>query len=393
MPRLRRRIGLVSWYGMFSKALGTVGLVRCQTTRADGAAQGAGPASRFSPDTVLLPDHQASNIRLARVLSVQRKPMLEMPAYVDVDQDRELPVFPRFPGRILSIAVQAGDAVRQGQVLYAVDCPDFLSTQNRLVSAAETLQLTAAAVDHASRILAIGASAHQALEQARADYEKADAAFKSARSALDAFELGGAEVVRLIEGRQPGTTLAVRSPVDGIVAARNAAPGDMVEPGTAPAPLIVTETGLKWMIANLDSGDLAGLRLGQVVSVTVQAYPDRRFGGSIASIVDSPDPAVRRAAVRAEVRDPDDLLRPRMVAAFAIDSGPAVTELAVPADAVVVEDNGTMAVFVTHDGRSFTRRTIRTGAEQGGMRVVLSGVLAGEQVAADGPLFSSLAPQ
>ena len=123
----------------------------------------------------------------------------------------------------------------------------------------------------------------------------------------------------------------------------------------------------------------------------VQAYPDRGFGGAIASIASSPDAANRRAVVRAEVRDPDNLLHPRMTATFTIETGPAATELAVPADAVVVDGKNTMTVFVTHDGRSFTRRTIRTGAECGTMRVVLSGVLAGERVAADGAIFLSLA--
>jgi cobalt-zinc-cadmium efflux system membrane fusion protein len=145
------------------------------------------------------------------------------------------------------------------------------------------------------------------------------------------------------------------------------------------------------MTANPDESNLAGLQLGQAVRVKVQAYPDRNFGGSIAGIASSPDPENRRAVVCAEVRDPDNLLHPRMTATFTIDTGPAVTELAVPADAVVADGKNTMAVFVTSDGRSFTRRTIRTGAECGNMRVVLSGVLAGEQVAVEGAIFLSLA--
>lgn len=391
MPRPRSQTGLVSWYGMLSRALGAAGLTRCQTTSLDAAAEGAHPASGLPHDTLVLAAHQAENIRLAQVQSVQCKPTLEMLAHVDVDQARELPLFPPFSGRILSIAVQAGDAIRKGQALYTVDCPDFVSAQSVLISAAETLQLTSAAIDHAGRMLAIGVSAQLALEQAKADYRKADAAFNAARSALETFGLGGAEVVRLIEARQPGTALLVRSPANGIVASCKAAPGDFVQPGSSPAPLTVTDTSLKWMSAHPDDSELAGLQLGQAVRVKVQAYPDRNFGGSIAGIASSPDPENRRAVVCAEVRDPDNLLHPRMTATFTIDTGPAVTELAVPADAVVADGKNTMTVFVTSDGRSFTRRTIRTGAECGNMRVVLSGVLAGEQVAAEGAIFLSRA--
>lgn len=90
----------------------------------------------------------------------------------------------------------------------------------------------------------------------------------------------------------------------------------------AAAPLTVTDTSLKWMIANPHESDLAGIQLGQAVRMKVQTYPDQCFVGSIAGIASSPDPANRGAAAYAEVRDPDKLLHPGMTATFTIDTGP-----------------------------------------------------------------------
>jgi cobalt-zinc-cadmium efflux system membrane fusion protein len=56
---------------------------------------------------------------------------------------------------------------------------------------------------------------------------------------------------------------------------------------------------------------------------------------------------------------------------------------------VVREGDGTMSVWVTNDGRQFTRRTVKIGLQQADYDQVLDGLQAGETVAIDGAIFLS----
>ena len=78
-----------------------------------------------------------------------------------------------------------------------------------------------------------------------------------------------------------------------------------------------------------------------------------------------------------------------MLASIVIRTGTASRAPAVPLAGVVREGDGTMSIWVTSDGRHFTRRTVQIGLSQDGLDEVTSGLSVGEQVAGDGALFLS----
>jgi cobalt-zinc-cadmium efflux system membrane fusion protein len=78
-----------------------------------------------------------------------------------------------------------------------------------------------------------------------------------------------------------------------------------------------------------------------------------------------------------------------MLASFIIRVGDPVRSLAVPAEGVVREGDGTMTVWSTKDGRRFTKRTVRTGKQQDGWTQILEGLSPEETVVIDGAVFLS----
>ncbi|WP_083685376.1 efflux RND transporter periplasmic adaptor subunit [Massilia putida] len=373
----------------FAATLVAINLAACHHDATGEVGTGALRQNHRAPDTVVLEDQQLKNVQVATVQSVQFVPTVETLGYIDFDQDRSVPVFPTVTGHIRSINVQSGDVVRKGQILYTLDSPDFVTAQSNLIASAGTLKLTSAALERARRMLEIQANAQKDVEQAQADHQNAESAYRSAQGTLRVFGLSDADIARILERHQVDTELPVRSSMNGRVTARNAAPGVLVQPGTGPAPLTITDATIKWMIASPGETDLAHLQVGQAVLVKVQAYPDRTFGGRITNIGAAFDPNTHRVAVRSEVRDPENLLRPQMMASFRIETGPPSVALAVPADAVVRESDGTMTLFVTPDGRSFIRRTVDIGYQRDNMIAIVSGIRSGEQVATRGALFLS----
>jgi len=123
--------------------------------------------------------------------------------------------------------------------------------------------------------------------------------------------------------------------------------------------------------------------------VTVLAYPGKVFSGHVTNLGSQIDPNSRRQLVRSEIDDPEHLLRAGMYASFVIRVGDPVTSLAVPADGVVREGDGTMSVWVTAGGRHFVKRTVTIGLRQDGWVQILEGLKAGETVVTEGAVYLS----
>ena len=144
-----------------------------------------------------------------------------------------------------------------------------------------------------------------------------------------------------------------------------------------------------WMIANVIETDAPAYKLGQDVEVTVPAYPDAVFKGHVTALGSMIDPNSHRQLVRSQIDDPQHLLRSGMFASFVIRVGDAMHSLAVPANGVVREGDGTMTVWITGDRRHFVKRTVKIGLQQDGWDQVLEGLEPGETVVTDGAVVLS----
>jgi len=308
---------------------------------------------------------------------------------IDFDEDRTVQVSPPYQGRILQLFAKAGDRVRKGQLLFTIDSPDLVQAESTLISAAGVLDLTTRALERAKGLYAIQGMAQKDYQQAISDQQAAEGAYQGARNAVRIFGKNDAEIDRIVRRRRVDAQMPVPSPIDGAVTSRSAAPGTLVQPGGTPAPYTVADLSTKWLLADVPEADLPALRLGQLVDVRVLAYPQRVFRGRITNIAEAVDPNTHRATVRSEVSDPHDELRAQMFATFTVHVSGPTRELAVPADAVVREGDGTMSVWVTTDERRFIRRSVRIGLQQNGFDQILAGLRTGERIAATSALFIS----
>jgi len=309
--------------------------------------------------------------------------------YIDFDQNNTAQVFTPYQGRVRSVFADVGEPVKKGQPLFSIDSPDLIQAESNLISAAGVWALTTKALNRAKQMREVDASAQKDVEQSTSDQQTAEGNMRAARDALRIFGKTDSEIAAVLGSRKVEGELRIMSPFAGQVTARNVAPGLLVQPGNAPAPFSVSRTSTLWMIATVLEDDLPKIKLGQSVEVRVNAFPDRSFKANIANVATTIDPNTHRAAVRAEIDDPDHLLRAQMLATFSIRTGDAQHSVGVPNNAVVREGDGTMIVFVTADGKRFARRPVTLGAEQDRMHQITDGLKEGEQIASDGALFLS----
>jgi len=320
-----------------------------------------------------------------RLFTVQR----EAVGNIDFNQEMSVQVFPPVQGKIISLFARAGDDVTEGAPLYTIRSPDLVQAEQSLISAAGVLKLTTRVLERDRELYETQGVAQKELDQATSDQQAAEAALKAARDAVRIFGKTDADMDRIIADRNVDPVLIVRNPISGRVTARNAAPGVLVQPGTAPAPYTLSDISTMWMLASVAETDFSLLRLGDEVDVTVNAYPGRLFRGRIVNIGASVDPVTHRVSVRSEIADPKHELRPGMFAVFVIRTGQTMRSPAVPLDGVIREGDGTMTVWVTTDRRRLVKRTVKVGLQQEGFDQVLDGLRPGELVATDGALFLS----
>jgi membrane fusion protein, heavy metal efflux system len=361
---------------------------RGQVANANGQQQGSGAKSNLSlsETTLDLSPSQLSSIKIEPVGSYQFPVEKEAVGNIDFDEDLSVQIFPAYQGTILKTFAELGARVEKDQPLYTIKSPDLIQAESNLIGAAATLDLTNKEL---ARVQGLDGVAEREREQAASDQQTAEGALKAARDAVLVFGKTDAEIDQMIALRKIDPALVVRSPISGKITYKVAQPGFLVQPGNIPAPYSVADVAIKWMLANVPEIDAPLFRLGQPVQVKVIAHPDRIFRGKVSKIYETVDQNTHRVTIRSEIADPNDELRPGMLANFVIRVREPVEGTAIPTNAVVREPDGTMVAWATTDRHRFTEKIIKIGLRTDGRVQVLDGLQRGEIVVSDGAVFLS----
>ncbi|HEX9629197.1 MAG TPA: efflux RND transporter periplasmic adaptor subunit [Pyrinomonadaceae bacterium] len=170
---------------------------------------------------------------------------------------------------------------------------------------------------------------------------------------------------------------AVLSPIDGFVSERTADLGEYVST-TSKVATIVRINPLRVRI-DIPEQAIPEISVGQSVSVTTSAWPDKNFSGRIARVSPNVTPASRTLTVEAEVENSSGALKPGQFATVRILQSRAQPAILVPARAVRTEA-GVSRVFVIKDGHA-QARLVQLGQTEGDLVQIKNGIAGDEQVA------------
>jgi len=368
---------------------GFIGLADGQSGKKEQVASTEPVRPAADDQSVDLTEKQAASLKIGPVASRDFVIQKTAVGTIDFNENLLVQVFSQYQGKILKAFYNIGDEVKAGDVMFTIDSPDLLQAESTLLAAAGVLELQKKTLARVTNLLKSGGSAQKDVDQSTSDEQTAEGNFKAAKDAVRIFGKSDAEIEQVVADRKVDSTLVVPSPISGRVVARNAAPGFLTQPGVAPAPFTVADLSTMWMLANVIETDAPAYKLGQQVEVTVPAYPNKVFAGHVTALGAMIDPNSHRQLVRSEIDDPEHLLRSGMYASFIIRVGDAAHSLAVPAEGVVREGDGTMTVWSTRDNRHFVKRTVTTGLVQNGWTQILSGLSPDETVVQDGAVFLS----
>lgn len=250
-------------------------------------------------------------------------------------------------GRVVSVPVDAGDWVRQGQVLAVID----RSVQNQQAqSAAAQIQVAQADANLAQSNLD---RALQLVERgfiSKADVDRLTATRDAAVARVNVAQ------AQLRELRARNARLNIIAPASGLLLERNVEPGQTVSGGSAPL-FRIAKGGEMEMLAEVSESQLASLSTGVPANV-VPTGTEKQFTGQVWQLSPVIDPQNRQGTARIALSYAPEL-RPGGFATATINSGTVVAP--VLPESAVLSDNDGAYVFVIDNENKAVRRSIRTG--------------------------------
>ncbi len=277
---------------------------------------------------------------------------------IEVDERRVFAIAPKFEGWVEQLFVNStGQAVSKGQPLFEVYSPELVSAQREYAIASEAVKALKDASD------------------APRDGMKRLADASLAR--LKNWDISEEQVRALAQSGETRRTLTFRSPVSGIVMEKKAVQGMRFMPGDSLYQ--IADLSSVWVIADVYEQDIAQVRTGSKAKVSISAYPDRNFAGTITYVYPTLKPETRTIPVRLEIGNPGQLLKPAMFAEVELPVGGKSKVLTVPNSAVI--DSGTRRIVLVQlaEGR-FEPREVKLGSRTDSYVEVMDGVKNGEQV-------------
>ena len=279
---------------------------------------------------------------------------------------------PQIGGVIRAFHFDSGQEVAKGTLLVELD--DSVE-QADLKSNLATLKNADMALDRQRQLITGGSTSRSTLDAAEAARDQASAAVERTRALI--------------------AQKALVAPFAGRIGLRRADIGQYVSPGTGIASL--QQLDPIYVDFPVPEQTIAELATGQVVEVSVDAWPDQPFTGKVISLDARVSAETRNLVVRAEVKNADKRLKPGMFANVAVLVGKAQSLVTLPRTGVTYSLYGDSVYVVKPapaaagsaqaapaDQMIVERRTVKLGASRGARVSILSGLEAGEQVVSEG---------
>lgn len=317
----------------------------------------------------------------------------------------EVEVGTQVSGIIAKLYADYNSTVKEGQIIAEMD---KVTLESDLASARATYDGNKAEYVYQEKNYQRSKGLHDKNLISDTEYEQAEYNYAMARSAFENSEAALAKAERNL------SYATIASPIDGIVIDRAVEEGQTVAAGFETPTLFTIAADLTKMqvVADVDEADIGGVKEGQRVSFTVDAYPDDVFEGRViqirlgssssgSSVTGTTTESVVTYEVVIAADNPDLKLLPRLTANLSIYTREAHDVLYVPSRALRfdpramagkndrINDCEGAAKVWTKEGSVFTAHPVTTGISDGISTEITGGIDEGMEIIA-GASFAGL---
>lgn len=302
---------------------------------------------------------------------------LKLSGEIGYDENSVVKVFPNSSGQVLQVGVSFGDYVHKGQILAVIKSADVAGNYSDLANAEADVKIAKRQYDNAKSLYESGISSQREYEEAKENYDKANAAANKIRS-----------LIRINGGghTNAGGTYNIVAPASGYIVERKIADGGFIRGDMSDNLFTISDLKNVWVWANVYETDISKVRQGYLAQVTTLAYPDKVFVGTVDKVNDLIDPSNKSLRVRITLHNDSLLLKPEMFANVLIVNQEAKTALAIPSSAVVT-DNGKSFAVVYNSNFDVKVRPIQVLKVEGNTTYISGGLEPGEKLISQNQLL------
>lgn len=275
-----------------------------------------------------------------------------------IEADNAVSVGFSVPGTVSSVSVQEGQFVHAGQLLATIDATEY---NNALLIA------------------------DAGLEQAEDMFTRLNGLYQ--KGSLPAKDF--IEIKTKVAQARANKNLSVKrvndtklyAPMPGIITAKSVEKGATAAPGV-PAFTII-KTDLVYATISVPESEIGKLSRGQQAEIFI-ATLGQSFSGKITIINPQADQVTKTYAVKVQLKNPGGKLLPGMIAQTKIATGSSVSQITIPAMAVVRDADDITYVFVTDEHQKVVRKRVTASGVQGDDVIISDGLNQGDKVVVSG---------
>ncbi len=273
--------------------------------------------------------------------------------------DEAVTVSSEVPGRLKEIHFEEGQPVEKGALLFSLDNSVYRA---QFDDASAKLKLAEQTNRRTSTLFTNKYATAQSADEAASNLAVNTAAVELARAQLD--------------------KTRIAAPFAGIVGLRHVSAGEYITAGQA----LINLEAIDPVKADFRVPEtfLPAIRVGQIIKIKVDAFPEDSFEGKVYAIDPRLDVAGRSLLVRAIVPNRDQRLRPGLFARVTVLLQLKEDALSVPEQAIVPQGDAQF-VFKIVEGKARLTK-VKTGTRRGGRVEIVEGLAAGDQVVTAGQL-------
>jgi RND family efflux transporter MFP subunit len=302
------------------------------------------------------------NAPLVRLEQPQRQTVrYELEFQGDVLPIQQANIFSKVGGNLDRVYVDMGTFVHQNQLLALIDTIELYQTYQQTAATYENAKLN---YERTKELSEQNLVAKQDLDNAEAQMKVARANFETAQTHL--------EYAR------------ITAPFTGYITKRFLDPGALVNQNNSTLFTLMDLNAMK-IIINVLEKDIPLVSIGTKAIVTVDAFPDKEFYGTVARLSNALDLSTRTMAVEIDIPNENRFLKPGMYANVDLVVQNHANALTVPTQAVLKDGRGNY-VFTIRNGTA-VRKDVSIGLEQSSRTEILSGIADADSIIVTGQQF------
>lgn len=293
---------------------------------------------------------------------------------VDFNTNNVVSVFPLVSGNVQNINVMPGDFVHKGQVLGVIKSAEIANYNSSLTDAEASVRLTLRQLAQQKELYKSGLASQVDITNAEVAHEQAEAARTAAQEVLS------------VNGNNKNGEYIIKAPIDGFVVQKNVNNGMSIRTDNNSGLLTISNLKNVWVQANVYEENIAKVKQGDPVDVSIISYPDQIFKGKVNEIMNVLDQTSKVMKMRVVLDNPKYLLKPGMFATISLNDDENKKGISISSKALVF-DHSQYYVVTVKGKKDVQIRPVEVIGINGATAYIKSGLTPGERVIASNAIL------